>query len=355
MPAVTFIVPAYNAGETLPDTLAAIADQTRTDWSAIIVDDGSNDDTFDLARKRLSDSHFRLLRKSNGGASSARNLGARLAETPWLVFLDSDDLITPDYLAQMLEQGEKVPPGDNVVVVCAGRRLAADGRLGPIDTPPARDHAIHLRSGNIFYTHAVMVPRTRFWSLGGFDERLTTCEDWEFWVRLFGSNPQAIPVKEPLAIYRLRPGSLTKNNQSLFDEASAVVRFAYAEAQYRSRDLSEIDDLLAIELATSLFLARLWAFGVSVAVGNVDAMTIRRHRWPQGIMPREMASFFIAGFTHGACRLSSDWPAIWDEVGSAVSKQFRVAFGIDELSENCLEQIAGFAGTTGPDSVSELG
>ena len=91
---VSIVIPAYNAASTLAETIASLQQQTLANWETIVVDDGSQDGTVDLARQFVQqDDRFRLILQPNRGVSVARNTGAKLATAEWLLFLDADDWI----------------------------------------------------------------------------------------------------------------------------------------------------------------------------------------------------------------------------------------------------------------------
>src|SRR5271154_4845432 len=90
MPAtVSVTIPAYNAGGRVTRTIASALDQTMPVLEVIVVDDGSTDDTVEVASRFPHP--VRIVRKSNGGPASARNLGCGLAQGDWLAMLDADD------------------------------------------------------------------------------------------------------------------------------------------------------------------------------------------------------------------------------------------------------------------------
>lgn len=98
-PIISIIVPAYNQEKYLGECLESIASQTFTDFEAIIVDDGSTDSTASICQEFVHrDDRFRLVRKPNGGVSSARNVGLDLSEGEYVCFFDSDDVIPSDCL-----------------------------------------------------------------------------------------------------------------------------------------------------------------------------------------------------------------------------------------------------------------
>jgi glycosyltransferase involved in cell wall biosynthesis len=114
MPIVSVIIPCYNSARWLPDTLASVAAQRGVDLDIIIVDDGSTDDSFQVAARVCP--HARIIRTENRGASAARNLGTSYVQGEFVQYLDADDLLAPGKLAQQvaaLEQsGADVAYGD---------------------------------------------------------------------------------------------------------------------------------------------------------------------------------------------------------------------------------------------------
>lgn len=87
---VSIVIPAYNAAPFLRECLDSVRAQSFTDWEAVVVDDGSTDSTPDITQAYAdADSRFRLLRKPNGGLSSARNHGVAHSTGEWVTFLDS--------------------------------------------------------------------------------------------------------------------------------------------------------------------------------------------------------------------------------------------------------------------------
>lgn len=101
---VSIIVPAYNAEDTLEKCLQSIANQTYPFFEAIVVNDGSTDDTQTIAERwSQKDSRIRVFRKENSGVSAARNAALADAQGEWITFLDSDDYLEPDCLERLLD------------------------------------------------------------------------------------------------------------------------------------------------------------------------------------------------------------------------------------------------------------
>ena len=105
---VCIVVPVYNAAKFLGHCLNSILSQTHTNWTAILVDDGSTDNSAEICQRYVNlDSRFRLVSKPNGGVSSARNAGLDLAEGDYLEFLDSDDCLAPNALERQISLAEQ--------------------------------------------------------------------------------------------------------------------------------------------------------------------------------------------------------------------------------------------------------
>jgi len=98
-PLISVVIPAYNAGQFLDETLESVLSQTYENWECIIVNDGSTDNTESVVKKWCEkDSRFRLTNKENGGLSSARNWGIKESKAEYIAFLDADDILTSDSL-----------------------------------------------------------------------------------------------------------------------------------------------------------------------------------------------------------------------------------------------------------------
>ena len=104
MPAISVIIPVYNMGPWLRDCLESVLAQTFTSFECILVDDGSTDDSPQICdHYAKKDDRFRVIHKANGGLSSARNAGLDDAAGEYIAFVDSDDVILPDYLKILYE------------------------------------------------------------------------------------------------------------------------------------------------------------------------------------------------------------------------------------------------------------
>ena len=102
-PEISIIVPVYNGEQYLSECLDSVKNQSFSDWELIISDDGSDDRTADIAdRYAESDKRIQVIRLNRVGVSAARNSGIELSKGNYIAFVDSDDLLAPEYLSRML-------------------------------------------------------------------------------------------------------------------------------------------------------------------------------------------------------------------------------------------------------------
>lgn len=131
---VSIIIPCYNSAKYLGACMESVLTQTMPDFEAILIDDGSTDDTLTIARRiAAQDARVRVLGQANSGVSAARNLGLAHCRGEWVTFVDSDDMITPDALEALLSAAEEGVD----MVVCAHRTFTEDGG-GEIVIPETR-------------------------------------------------------------------------------------------------------------------------------------------------------------------------------------------------------------------------
>lgn len=209
-PAVSVVIPAYNASRTIAETLESALAQTLADIEVIVVDDGSSDDTAEVIR-RHEDPRVRLLQRPNGGVASARNAGIELARGDWLAFLDSDDIWLPHKLERQLEL-MSVHPGCQA---SEGSAYFVDDELKPLKLRrcvPVDDPLLSfLRFQNLpNAASSWVVRRSLIEEIGPFNADLVILEDWEFSLRL-ARYAKPLCIEEPLTLYRVHPGNTSRN------------------------------------------------------------------------------------------------------------------------------------------------
>ena len=183
-PSVAVVIPCYRQGRFLPAAIESVLTQTVPAAELIVVDDGSDDDTADVARRF---GEVRLIRQENGGLASARNAGLRAAGADKVIFLDADDGLLPDAVGLGLEAFSRHP---DCGFVYGGFRELRDGRS--IERfEAARSHEDLIRCNWVASIASAMFDREKVLRLGGFDETLGMCEDWDLFLRLARQHPFA--------------------------------------------------------------------------------------------------------------------------------------------------------------------
>lgn len=210
-PRVSVIIPAFNSEKYIASTIQSVCDQTYSDWEMIVIDDGSTDTTADIVRAFV-DPRIRLIQKTNGGTSSARNLAIIKSHAEFIQFLDADDLILPKKLALQVEILDRQPAID---VVYASFRYLYDNYCS-INPPewmrePTDEPFRELVKGSMFPPNAALVRRRLIEREDLFDESLRTGEDWDFWLRLARKGATFLFHNECLALYRQHTDSKTNN------------------------------------------------------------------------------------------------------------------------------------------------
>lgn len=193
---VAVVIPTRDRRQLLRRALASVRAQTRVPDEVVVVDDGSSDGT---AGELESLNWVTLLRRPHGGVSAARNAGIAAATSRWIAFLDSDDEWRPEKLSAQLE----------AVATAPGTRICHTDetwiRNGRRVNPGKR----HAKSGGWIFRNCLplcvispssaMMERSLLEELGGFDESLPACEDYDMWLRVCARYPVAF-VDEPLVI-----------------------------------------------------------------------------------------------------------------------------------------------------------
>ncbi|HEY1855271.1 MAG TPA: glycosyltransferase, partial [Solirubrobacterales bacterium] len=196
-PLISVVIPAFNGEATLANTLESLLAQTFEDWEGVVVDDGSTDDTAGVAARLVgSDSRFRVHTQPNGGVSRARNAGIALAKAPWLFFLDADDWIAPDAFESLL----RAPLEQTDVVHGGFVRIDAEGREEREEAVAAGTDLFPILVRTCaFSIHCCLSRTEQVRAVGGFDESLATCEDWDLWQRLARSGAHFARIPEYIA------------------------------------------------------------------------------------------------------------------------------------------------------------
>lgn len=206
-PVVTVLMPVYNAGRFVAQTVETVLAQTFGDFEFLVIDDGSTDDSPSVLQTCAErDARIRLIRRSNAGLVPTLNEGLALARGEFLARIDADDLSDPRRLEQQVERMRH--EGDLVALGSCARAIDEDGRpLGDYTVPPSHDEieASHLGGASAIHHPAVMLRTVAVRQVGGY-RPLAPCEDFDLWLRLAEVGRLA-NLPEPLLTKRLFAGS----------------------------------------------------------------------------------------------------------------------------------------------------
>ncbi len=227
---VSVIVPCYNQGQYLEETLLSVKNQTYTNLECLIIDDGSTDNTEHVAKQICTiDQRFRYYFKNNGGLSSARNFGLRLAKGDWIQLLDSDDLIEKDkidyqidligkFKAEILISGYryfKNTEGYDSLRILGRNNLIPEVNLQQEDS---LDLIRLFELANPFVISAPLYKKSVFQKIGFFDEEFHALEDWDFHLRCAkgGIKFQHVGYRGlSKTLIRIHDGSMMSSNDSM--------------------------------------------------------------------------------------------------------------------------------------------
>jgi GT2 family glycosyltransferase len=221
IPAVSIVIPCYRQAAFLADAVESVTRQTFTDWEIIVVDDGSPDDTAEVAARLITThagSRIRLIRQPNGGVAAARNAGVRAARGRYILPLDADDMIAPTMLEEAVEVLDSRP--DVAIVYTDLQRFgAATERIIASDLDP-----IILPEANQL-NYCALYRREVWESVGGYDpEMVHGHEDWDFWVGAIERGYGAVRIPAALFLYRIGPGVRSADALAHDRELRAIMR-----------------------------------------------------------------------------------------------------------------------------------
>lgn len=242
-PLISIIIAAYNAEGYLAQTLQSVLDQSFARFECLVMNDGSKDGTYEVARSFAArDRRIRVLQQPNAGVSTARNnaLAQSDASAPFVVFLDSDDVWLDDALqvlfdaleadpnavgahalAELIDsQGKPIQPGE-FSSFGRNRTTLRGRRFVPLAEDKPTTFEVVITQGLIFPPGLALLRKGAVERAGGFDPTLTSQEDWDLWIRLTRSG-DFVFVPRVVIWYRRHEASATQNHSESFRQAAIV-------------------------------------------------------------------------------------------------------------------------------------
>ncbi len=220
---VSVIVPCYNHGKFLEETITSVIRSTHPAIEIIIVDDGSKDNSIDIAKQFVSKyPNIRVLTQANKGPSAARNYGIRESSGSIILPLDADDLISPGYITeavQVLESRKEVK-----VVYCNAEKFGA--KKEPWKLKPFSLGS--LAKDNMIFVSA-MYRKSDWAACGGYSEDFVWGrEDWEFWIKMLKDGGEVVRLPLTGFYYRVQGPSRRKSHK----KGSKKKRIDYLNAKH---------------------------------------------------------------------------------------------------------------------------
>lgn len=235
VPRVTVIIPAYNSADVLPEALRSVQAQTSDDWEVVVCDDGSTDNTAEVA-ERFGE-RFRVIRNErNLGPAGARNRALGAASGELIALLDADDYWLPEYLEEQVsfyEASEMEQPGVGVVTcdaVIVGPDGPVEGTLRDRVPFPSRPTLAKLLVKNTIYGSSLL-PRAIAEEVDGFSPECA--EDHDLWVKILECGYRPVCNPKAVAVYRLREGSRSSNLLGMARNWQALERLALERGRLR--------------------------------------------------------------------------------------------------------------------------
>lgn len=234
MPLVSILIPCHNAAPWLAATLESTLAVTWPEREIIVVDDGSTDASLDILRN-YEGRGIRVIEQPNRGASAARNAALRAARGDWFQFLDADDLLAPDKIANQLTRPALIGP--NTTFTSAWGRFREDPRTAIfVDSPLCATLAPReflLRYCNhdcMMHPAAWLVPRAVALQAGPWDETLSLNDDGEYFARVALASDRLVYCPGARSFYRSGlPTSLSRQTshrhlESALHAAESITR-----------------------------------------------------------------------------------------------------------------------------------
>ena len=194
-PLVSIVMPIYNYGDRLNHSLKSVFNQDYTNYEIIIVDDGSIDEYLTLKLPELDKlENVRVIRKENGGPSSARNLGIKESNGEFILPLDADDMILNGYIktcVSILSKDKDISP-----VYCDTIHA---GQTNGIEKRPNWSKEQLIKGP--FIVNCSMFTKKAFDDCGGYDEDLIGWEDYDLWLRMMKNGYTGKRIPKPLFVY----------------------------------------------------------------------------------------------------------------------------------------------------------
>ncbi len=275
------IIPLYNKAPYVAKAIQSVLAQTFTDYELVIVDDGSKDDSAEIAANTIEGHpNCRLLKQENAGVSMARNNGVAASHGDYLCFLDADDWWKPTFLEEMTRLIEEFPDagiyGTNYTIVNETKHKT---RVAPVGV----EHGFEKGYINYYqvyaktlvmplWTGAVCIPRQVFFEMHGFPKGIKLGEDFLLWIRIALKYKVAF-LNKPLAFYNQDVDAAARGVKSSGYDPDSFMTFhfdQFADDEKANKDVKVLLDRLRVYSLLRFRLANTHASRVREEIAKVD-------------------------------------------------------------------------------------
>lgn len=245
---ISVVIPAYNAALYIGEAIDSVLNQGSLLSELIVVDDNSSDETSSIVRA-YNDKRIKILSRAPsdaGGVSAVRNAGLSRANGEWVLFLDADDVLMPNALDTLYAAAKK---SSCAAVYGDYQRINSNGQ--PIGfralfnkrTKPTGDISTALLEGNFIVNGGVMLIRkTAFNAIGGFNEHIRYCEDWLAWCRLSFDNTITYLPGTCVLQYRVHQTSTMMKKRLRFEDCLPALEAVFSDPLITAN--TPFDDLI---------------------------------------------------------------------------------------------------------------
>lgn len=253
------IIPLYNKAPYVAKAIQSVLSQTFTDYELVIVDDGSKDNSVEIAAKAIENrSNCRLIKQENAGVSMARNHGVAISCAPYICFLDADDWWAPTFLEAMSNFIEEFQYagiyGTNYTIVNETKHKTRIAKIG-VDEGFEKGYInycqVYAKTMYMpLWTGAVCIPRKVFEDMQGFPKGIKLGEDFLLWIRIALKYKVAF-LNKPLSYYNQDVVTANRGVGRLHKPEEHMLwnLDLFAEEEHRNPDYKQlIDNLRTYEL-----------------------------------------------------------------------------------------------------------
>lgn len=232
---VSVIIPCYNQGKYLRETVLSVLHSSHKPLEIIIVNDGSSDDSMEIAQSIQREfPQVKLIDQENAGVSAARNTGIEAAKGQVILPLDGDDLISENYIAEAAKVLWTQP--EVKVVYSKGVKFDESGEK-EWNLKPFSRHQLAL--DNMIF-HAALYRKTDWEKAGKYstEMRYMGREDWEFWIKMLKDDGEVVQLPFIGYFYRLTPTSKRKKTATSEKKRERISFMNSRHKEYFYRELN---------------------------------------------------------------------------------------------------------------------